>query len=141
MSSAVVAAESTKLGDQHINWGFVPGGGGTQRLRRWVGAARARDLIFTGRWIDTAEAQQIGLVSRVVPDGAELSSALELAAELAQRSPAAMAISKRLLQRGEEVSLRDGLDLEIDEVATYYLHPHFEQGLAGFKSRRPPSYS
>ena len=137
----VVAAESTRFGDQHINWGFVPGGGGTQRLPRWVGAARARDLIFTGRWIGAAEAQQFGLVARVVPDGDELTQALELAAELARRSPAAMAISKRLIQRSEEVSLREGLDLEIDEVAAYYLHPHFEQGLAGFKARQPPSYS
>jgi hypothetical protein len=52
-----------------------------------------------------------------------------------------MAISKRLIQRSEETPLGEGLDLEIDEVAAYYLHPHFEQGLEGFKARTPPSYS
>ncbi|MEO7371429.1 MAG: enoyl-CoA hydratase/isomerase family protein [Ilumatobacteraceae bacterium] len=136
-----VAARSTRLGDQHLNWGFVPGGGSTQRLTRWVGAARARDLIFTGRWITADEACDFGLISRVVPDEEVGTAALELAGELAKRSPQAMAISKRLIQRSEEIPLGEGLDREITEVAAYYLHPHFEQGLAGFKARTPPSYS
>jgi enoyl-CoA hydratase/carnithine racemase len=137
----VVAGFSTRLGDQHVNWGFVPGGGGTQRLRRWIGAARARDLIFTGRWISAEEARQFGLVARVVPDDEVEAASVELARELATRSPEALRISKRLIQRGEEMSLTDALDLEIEEVAAYYLHPHFEKGLAGFKARTPPSYS
>jgi enoyl-CoA hydratase/carnithine racemase len=136
-----VAAESTRLGDQHINWGFVPGGGGTQRLRRWVGAARARDLIFTGRWITASEAMEFGLIARVAPDAELQEVADDLAGELAKRSPAAMSISKRLIQRSEELDLGAGLDLEIDMVADYYLHPHFEQGLAGFKVRKPPNYA
>jgi enoyl-CoA hydratase/carnithine racemase len=136
-----VAGVSTRLGDQHVNWGFVPGGGGTQRLRRWIGAARARDLIFTGRWISAEEARQFGLIARVVPDEELETASVELARELANRSPEALRISKRLIQRGEEMSLTDALDLEIEEVAAYYLHPHFEKGLAGFKSRTPPLYS
>ena len=137
----VVAGVSTRLGDQHVNWGFVPGGGGTQRLRRWVGAARARDLIFTGRWITAEEARQFGLIARVVPDDEVADASIDLAREIAKRSPEALSISKRLIQRGEEMSLREALDLEIEEVAAYYLHPHFEKGLAGFKARTPPLYS
>jgi 2-(1,2-epoxy-1,2-dihydrophenyl)acetyl-CoA isomerase len=77
----------------------------------------------------------------VVPDDEVEGASLELARELADRSPEALRISKRLIQRGEEMALTEALDLEIEAVAAYYLHPHFEKGLAGFKARTPPSYS
>jgi enoyl-CoA hydratase/carnithine racemase len=132
----VVAAESTRIGDQHMNYGFIPGGGSTQRLPRHVGPARARDLLFTGRWLSAQDAWHMGLVSRVVPD-AELGTATsELADELATRSPHAMSRTKELVRRADDAGFRDGLDLEIESVLGFYNAPEFAASLEAFRTRK-----
>jgi enoyl-CoA hydratase/carnithine racemase len=106
-----VASAGARFGQPEILLGIIPGGGGTQRLARLVGPARAKDLIFTGRAIDAAEAAAIGLVDRVV-DGDAVDAALELAAQLAAGPQAALALAKRAIDEGLEGTLAEGLELE-----------------------------
>ncbi|MGH9136854.1 MAG: enoyl-CoA hydratase/isomerase family protein [Acidimicrobiales bacterium] len=107
-----VAASNAKLGQPEILLGIIPGGGGTQRLARLVGPARAKDLIYSGRQVGADEALRIGLVDRVVEPDAVLDEALSWAAELAQGAVAAQALAKRAIDRGLDVTLDGGLDLE-----------------------------
>lgn len=131
----VIAARSTRIGDQHVNWGFIPGGGSTQRLPRRIGLARASDLLLTGRWISADEAQEIGLVSRVVDDDQLEAASLEIAAQIAAKSAEATAQIKRLARRSVELPLEAGLDEEIGTVVAHYRHPDFAAGLAAFRTR------
>jgi enoyl-CoA hydratase len=132
----VLAAESTRLADQHMNFGFIPGGGSTQRLARWIGPARAHDLLFTGRWLTAPEALQMGLISRVVPDSDLKTGADELATDLSRRVPHAMARTKALVRHALAQGLEQGLDLEIETVLSYYNSPEFRQCLQAFQSRK-----
>jgi enoyl-CoA hydratase/carnithine racemase len=135
-----VAAASTRIGDQHMAWSFIPGGGSTQRLPRAVGAVRARDLLLTGRRLGADEAQAIGLISRIVPDEQLEAAVGELALELAGHGRHALAKTKALARLADETALAAGLQAEIDEVAAYYPHPDFAEGLRAFKSRTPPRF-
>ncbi len=135
-----VAAASTRLGDQHMAWSFIPGGGSTQRLPRAVGAVRARELLLTGRWLGAAEALAVGLISRVVPDEQLEAAVTELAIELSGRSREALAKTKALARLALETTLTEGLDVEIDAVLTHYRHPDFAEGLRAFKTRTPPVF-
>jgi enoyl-CoA hydratase/carnithine racemase len=132
----IVAAASARIGDQHINFGFVPGGGSTQRLPRWVGNAHARDLILTGRWITASEAREIGLVARVLPDEDFQSEALDFARDLSNRSRDALTRSKTLLRHASDGELAPALDLEIDTVLDFYDSPAFAESLQSFINRK-----
>jgi enoyl-CoA hydratase len=110
----IIASESARFADTHARVGIVPGGGMTQLLPRLVGAARARDISFTGRFIGAAEAYDMGLVSRVVPDGALMDEALSAAADMRKCPPDALRSVKQLINRGLELPLADGLALEQD---------------------------
>jgi enoyl-CoA hydratase len=109
-----VAGEAAKLGQPETLLGIIPGGGGTQRLARQVGAARAKDLIFTGRQVAAAEAERIGLVDRVVPTGEVLDAALSWASELARGAVVAQGMAKRAIDDGLAGPLAEGLSLERD---------------------------
>ncbi len=105
-----VAGPGAKFGQPEILLGIIPGGGGTQRLARLVGPARAKDLVFTGRMVDAAEAHSIGLVDRVTTEGEDpLAQALAWAAELAAGPRAALALAKKAIDRGLETTLEEGL--------------------------------
>jgi enoyl-CoA hydratase len=106
-----VASERARFGQPEILLGIIPGGGGTQRLARLVGPARAKDLVMTGRTIDAHEALAIGLVDAIAP-GPALDLALERAAAFARGPRAALALAKRAVDEGLEGSLADGLLLE-----------------------------
>jgi enoyl-CoA hydratase/carnithine racemase len=109
-----VASDRAKLGQPEILLGIIPGGGGTQRLARLVGPARAKDMILTGRQVDAEEALRIGLVDRVVPHGELHERALELAGELARGALTAQSMAKLAIDEGLEGSLAKGLALEHD---------------------------
>jgi enoyl-CoA hydratase len=109
-----VAAENAKLGQPEILLGIIPGGGGTQRLPRLIGAARAKDLILTGRQVDGADAERIGLVDRVVPATEVLDAALSWASELARGPLVAHGLAKRAVDDGLAAGLAQGLSLERD---------------------------
>jgi enoyl-CoA hydratase/carnithine racemase len=107
-----VVADTAKLGQPEILLGLIPGAGGTQRLPRLVGAARAKDLVLTGRQVDAAEALRIGLADRVVPAADVLDAALELAASLAAGPHVAQRYAKSAIDAGLDGTLAAGLDLE-----------------------------
>lgn len=108
-----VAAAGAKFGQPEILLGIIPGGGGTQRLARLVGPARAKDLVFTGRMIGAAEASTIGLVDRVATEDQDaLELALAWAAELAAGPRSALALAKKAVDGGLETTLEEGLQLE-----------------------------
>src|SRR4029453_11901494 len=107
-----VASERAKLGQPEILLGIIPGGGGTQRLARLVGPARAKDLILTGRQVDADEALRIGLVDRIVPHEEVNARALDLAAELARGPVVAHGLAKQAVDQGLDRPLAGALDLE-----------------------------
>jgi enoyl-CoA hydratase/carnithine racemase len=107
-----VAGESAQLGQPEILLGIMPGAGGSQRLPRLVGPSRAKDLILTGRWVGAKEALSIGLVDRVVADDQVYAEAEALAIELAQRPALAVRAAKEAIDRGLDVDLDAGLELE-----------------------------
>jgi enoyl-CoA hydratase/carnithine racemase len=132
----VVADEQARLGDQHVNFALVAGGGGSQRLPRLIGARRAKELMLLGGWIDARQALSWGLVNRVAPAGAVEETTLALARELAGKSVAANRTAKLLVDRGLDVDLRTGLALERRVVAEYMLGEDAQAGLRAFAERR-----
>ncbi|MBT5195877.1 MAG: enoyl-CoA hydratase/isomerase family protein, partial [Rhodospirillaceae bacterium] len=124
------AAASAKIGDQHAQYGLIPGGGGTQRLPRLVGLRRALDLMYTNRWLDAAEAERWGLVNYVVADDALAEAALDYCRNLARKSRAGLTAMKHLSRQGLEISPSDGLTLEEEAVSAGLMGSDVEEGLA-----------
>lgn len=108
-----IAVEDAQLGDHHANIGVIPGGGGSQRLPRLVGISRAKELLFTGKWIDAREAERIGLVNQVAPVGKLEEVVGEMVKTLVSKSPASLSTMKRLVNQGMQADVRTGLELEI----------------------------
>ncbi|WP_055479430.1 enoyl-CoA hydratase-related protein [Sphaerimonospora mesophila] len=136
-----VAGESAKLGQPEITLGIIPGAGGTQRLPRLVGPARAKDLIFTGRHVDAAEALAIGLVDRVVPDVEVYTAALELAATFAQGPVAAVRAAKQAIDQGLETDLDTGLEIERLQFSGLFATEDAREGMTAFTEKRRPKFT
>jgi methylglutaconyl-CoA hydratase len=135
-----VADATASLGLPEVRLAIVPGAGGTQRLPRVVGAARARELILTGRRVGADEALRIGLVHRVAEDGTSLELALAVADEIALAGPVAIRAARRALDEGEGVPLRDALAAERDAYELVLgTHDRLE-ALAAFAEKRPPRF-
>jgi enoyl-CoA hydratase len=134
------AAADARFGDQHAQYGLLPGFGGSQRLPRIVGLRRALDLFFSARWIDAGTALQWGLVNYVVAPEALADSALDYCRTLATRSRPGLAMMKRLARAGFEGSLDAGLAREEAEVVGGLLHDDVSEGLAAFRARRTPRF-
>ena len=132
-----IAGEKAKLGQPEILLGIIPGGGGTQRLARLVGPAKAKDLVFSGRQVRAAEAHAIGLVDEVVPDDEVLDRALARAAELARGAVVAQGLAKRAIDRGLEISLNGGLDLEQQLFADVFGTDDAAIGVRSFLEQGP----
>src|SRR4051794_2108981 len=130
-------AETAKFGQPEILLGIIPGGGGTQRLARLVGASRAKDIILTGRQVDADEALRIGLADRVVPSEEVLTTALELAASLASGAVVAQGLAKRAIDAGLEGALADGLGLEQDLFADVFKTDDATIGVKSFLEQGP----
>jgi enoyl-CoA hydratase len=131
-----VVAASARLGQPEILLGIIPGGGGTQRLARLVGPARAKDLVFSGRQVGAEEALRIGLVDRVA-DGDALDAALDWAAELAQGAVVAQGLAKRAIDRGLDITLDGGLDLEQQLFAEVFATEDARVGVESFREHGP----
>lgn len=132
-----VASDRAKLGQPEILLGIIPGGGGTQRLARLVGPARAKDMILTGRQVPAEEALRMGLVDRVVPHDEVNDHALALAAELAAGPLAAHSLAKLAIDEGLECSLTKGLALEQDLFAEVAGTQDAAIGVASFLENGP----
>ncbi len=132
-----MASDRARLGQPEILLGIIPGGGGTQRLARLVGPARAKDMILTGRAVAADEALRIGLVDRVVPADEVQDAALAWAAELARGAVAAQALAKRAIDRGLDLGLGSGLDLEQELFAQVFATDDARIGVASFTEHGP----
>lgn len=131
-----VASERALLGQPEILLGIIPGGGGTQRLARLVGPAKAKDLIFSGRTIKAQEALEIGLVDRI-SDGDAVASAQEWAAEFATGPRAAAAMAKQAIDNGLAVSLDEGLGIEQRMFVSSFMTDDAAAGLESFLTNGP----
>jgi enoyl-CoA hydratase len=136
----IVAGDDARFGQPEIKLGVMPGGGGTQRLTRAIGKARAMDLILTGRTIDAREADAAGLVSRVVPAADTLAAALDLAAVIASMSPVATRAAKRAVLRADELPLEAGLELERRDFYLLFASEDQREGMAAFSEKRTPTW-
>ena len=132
-----VASEKAKLGQPEILLGIIPGGGGTQRLARLVGPARAKDLILTGRQVRADEALAMGLVDEVVPHEEVQERALAKAAELARGAVVAQGLAKRAIDRGLDITLNGGLDLEQQLFAEVFATEDATTGIKTFLAEGP----
>jgi enoyl-CoA hydratase len=135
-----VASERSKLGMPELRLGVIPGSGGTQRLPRLVGAARAKELILLGRIIDAQTALSYGLVTDVVADGTAVAEARALATELAQRGPLAMSAAKQLIDDALDQPLDAGLAAELDASERIFATQDMLEGAKAFQSKRPPDF-
>jgi enoyl-CoA hydratase len=135
-----IASSRARLGLPEVRLAVTPGSGGTQRLPRVVGAARAKALILTGRIIDATEAERIGLVDRVVPAGEARRAAVALAAEIAARGPLAVREAKRLIDLSGELDLDAGLAAELDASDRIFATDDMVEGARAFFAKRDPVY-
>jgi enoyl-CoA hydratase len=135
-----VASEKAKMGQLEINLGIIPGAGGTQRLPRLVGRARAAELILMGKIIDAEEANRIGLVNEVVPAGRLMDECGEWAGTLREKSPIAMKYALRAINEGLEVDLATGLRIEGLCLGACFASKDSKEGLNAFLEKRKPKY-
>jgi enoyl-CoA hydratase/carnithine racemase len=132
-----ICAEDALLGQPEIKLGVIPGAGGTQRLSRLVGPARAKDIIFTGRLVRAAEALEIGLVDRVVAPDQVYAAAVEWASVFAEGPRYALRAAKEAIDRGLEVDLETGLDIERQQFAGLFATDDRATGMASFIAEGP----
>jgi enoyl-CoA hydratase len=136
-----LAGESAKLGSPEVSLGLIPAYGGTQRLPRIVGIAKAKELIFTGAMISAAEALKIGLVNKTVPAGQELRAARDLAHTIAQKAQKAVRAAKQAIVAGLEMPLGAGIENETRLFETEVLSSEdLGEGILAFAERRPPKF-
>jgi enoyl-CoA hydratase/carnithine racemase len=135
-----VASERALLGLPEVRLAVTPSTGGTQRLPRIVGIARAKELLLTGRLIDAAEAARIGLVNEVVPAGRAVARAREIGAEIAERGPLAVRAVKALVDDALDRPLAAGHEAEIDTSVRIFATDDLLEGARSFVEKRPPEY-
>ena len=136
----IVAAESARFGQPEIKIGVMPGAGGTQRLARAIGKSKAMEMILTGEPITAAEAERIGLVSRVVTDELLVEDALALAAEIAKRAPLALRLAKESVNAAFEMGLTDGLAHERRLFYLLFSSDDQKEGMTAFLEKRDPNF-
>ena len=135
MCDIVVSAANARFGHPEITLGTLSGAGGTQRLARTAGRAKAMDLVLTGRLIEAADAERIGLISRVVSSGAAYAAALEIAQDLAKRAPLTLRFAKEAVDRAVSQGLEDGLRLERRLFHLSFATGEFKRGMEQFLAR------
>jgi enoyl-CoA hydratase len=136
----IVAAEGAQFGQPETNLGVLPGAGGTQRLTRAVGKSKAMDVILTGRFLSAREAEQAGLVARVVADDAWLEEAKRVAHEIAAKSPVGVRLAKEAVNQAFETTLAAGLDAERKAFHLALSSEDAQEGLKAFTEKRRPEF-
>ncbi len=131
-----VASEKARFGQPEIKLGLIPGGGGTQRLPRQVGLGHAMRLILSGAMIDAAEAKQIGLVEVVVPAEELRAKTLEIAAEIAAKSPLTLRVAKEALRASQRMAVEEGIAYERDLFCLCFSSEDKKEGVAAFLEKR-----
>ncbi len=141
MCDIVIAADNARFGQPEIKLGIIPGAGGTQRLPRAVGKAKAMDLVLTGRMMDAQEAERAGLVSRVVAADRLLEEALAAGAAIAQFSLPAVLMAKEAVQRAYEAPLAEGLLFERRLFHSLFATADQKEGMSAFAEKRSPRFT
>ena len=141
MCDMIIAADSAKFGQPEITIGTSPGSGGTQRLTRGVGKAKAMDLCLTGRMMDAEEAERAGLVARVVPPEKLLEEALAVAGHIASLSRPVVMMAKEAVNRAYETTLAEGILFERRLFHSTFAIDDRKEGMTAFSEKRPPKWS
>jgi len=136
----IVASETARFGQPETGLGIIPGAGGTQRLTRAVGKAKAMDVILSGRFLDAYEAERAGLVARVVAREAWLEEAKRVARAIAAKGPVAQRLAKEAVNRAFESTLETGLDFERKALYLAFASEDAREGLAAFTEKRAPDF-
>jgi enoyl-CoA hydratase len=137
----IIAADDARFGQPEIRIGVMPGAGGTQRLTRAIGVARAMELVLTGRTMDAAEAGAAGLVTKVVPAASVVDTALELADTIASMPPLAVRAAKRSVLAAAELPLSAGLRAEREAFFDLFASEDQREGMRAFQEKRPPTWT
>ena len=137
----IYASENAKFGLPEVSLGILPGFGGTQRLTRLLGRARAKELIFTGDMIDAAKAKEIGLVMDVVPLPKLLGHARAALERIAMKGPLAVRRAKEAIDRGADLELADGLAIEREVFSDLFASADRREGMKAFLEKRPPVFT
>src|SRR5438270_6781790 len=137
----IIAADTAKFGQPEIKLGIMPGIGGTQRLPRAVGKAKAMDLILTGRMMDAAEAERSGLVARVVPAASLMEEAIKIAETIAALSQPSLIAAKEAVNRSFETSLAEGVRFERRVFHALFATKDRKEGMTAFIEKRPPRFT
>lgn len=141
MCDLIVAGESAQFGQPEVKIGIIPGAGGTQRWARAVGKARAMEAVLIGEPVRAVDAERMGLVNRVVPDGACLDEAKRLARLIASRPPLAVRLAKEAVNQANEVGLSAGLELERKLFYLLFASDDKREGMKAFIEKRPPNFT
>jgi enoyl-CoA hydratase len=136
----IVASETARFGQPETGLGIIPGAGGTQRLTRAVGKAKAMDVILSGRFLDAWEAERAGLVARVVAREAWLEEAKSVARAIASKGPVAQRLAKESVNRAYESTLETGLDYERKALYLSFASEDAREGLTAFTEKRKPDF-
>ena len=136
----IIAADTAKFGQPEINLGIVAGMGGTQRLTRLVGKSKSMDMHLTGRFMDAAEAERSGLVSRVVPATRLMEEALKAAQKIVEKSALTAMVVKECVNRAQETSLAEGLLFERRMFHAVFASEDQKEGMAAFLEKRQPQF-
>ena len=140
MCDFIIAADSAKFGQPEINLGVMAGIGGTQRLTRFVGKSKAMDMNLTGRFMDAAEAERSGLVSRVVPAAKLVPEAMAAARKIAEKSAIATMAVKEAVNRSYETTLREGVLFERRVFNALFATEDQKEGMQAFLEKRQPQF-
>ena len=141
MCDFIIAADNAKFGQPEINLGVSPGAGGTQRLTRFIGKAKAMDMILTGRMMDATEAERCALVSRVVPLAELIDTAMAAAKKIAGLSPNAVKLTKEMVNAAYETPLSQGVMLERRLFHSLFAFDDQKEGMAAFVEKRKPVFT
>lgn len=140
MCDFIICAENARFGQPEINLGIISGLGGSQRLTRFVGKSKAMDMHLTGRFMDAAEAERSGLVSRVVPADALIDETMKIAATIANKSLLSLMAAKEAVNRSYETNLREGLYYERRLFHAMFATEDQKEGMAAFLEKRTPDF-
>ncbi len=134
------ASEDARIGDQHAAFGLIPTGGGSQRLPRLIPLRRAKELLFTGDWLSAKEAEQYSLVNRAVPADKLEETVMEIANKLKERSLMASKFIKYSVNRGMQVDLYNGIELEKSASMSHFQTLDSKEGISAFLEKRKPDF-
>ena len=136
----IYASETAKFGQPEINLGLIPGYGGTQRLPRLVGKARAKELCMAGGMISAQEAKDIGLVNKVFPPDKLWEETMKIAQLIASKGGVSLKAIKQCIDRGFDTDLRRGCQIESDAFGLCMCSPDGKEGMSAFLEKRKPSF-